>query len=113
MELARLKKLLGINDANKDIQLEFIIEDVEQKVINYCNITEIPKGLETTCYRIAMDIYKNENIGQEDDKLQTKSISEGDTSVTFEQRKYDEGYSDSIIKSYTHQLNRYRKLVWR
>lgn len=114
MELTKLKGLLGISldETAKNDVLQFIIDDVEGKVLDYCHIEEIPKRLETTCYRMAIDIYKNESIGQEDDNLQTKSISEGDTSVSFEKRKYDDGYIDSIVKSYIPQLNKYRKLVW-
>lgn len=114
MELTKLKALLGIlpDDTSKNITLQFIIDDVEGKVLDYCHIEEIPERLATTCYRMAMDIYKNESMGQEDDNLQTKSLSEGDTSVSFEKRKYDDGYIDSIVKSYIPQLNKHRKLVW-
>lgn len=112
-ELIKLKQLLGITDTEKDIALEFVLADTKQRIMNYCNIDNLPQELETTMYRMAIDIYKNESIGSTEDNMTTKSISEGDTSVTFDKRAYDSGYSNSIIKSYIPQLNRFRRLVWR
>ena len=63
MELAKLKALLGIEDDSKDVVLEFVIADVEETIKNYCHVEEMPAGLVNTGYRMAMDLYRNENIG--------------------------------------------------
>ena len=56
MDLAKLKALLGIEDDSKDPVLEFVIEDVEETIKNYCHVGEMPAGLVNTGYRMAMDL---------------------------------------------------------
>lgn len=112
MELNKLKQLLGIEDELQDIQLKFIISDVEETITNYCNIKEVPKGLLNTSYRMAVDLYRNENLGHEESALgSVSSISEGDTSTSFKQ-SVDDNFKDTLLKNYKPQLNRYRRLVW-
>lgn len=110
MTLERLKQLLGIAGDEQDIVLEFIISDVEETIKNYCNLKEVPKGLLQTSYRMAMDLYRNENIGNEESALgPVASISEGDTSTSFRQYA-DDYFKDTVLKNYIPSLNRYRKV---
>lgn len=112
MELEKLKSLLGIEDESKDVALEFIISDAEETIKNYCNIEEVPEGLLNTSYRIAMDLYRNENVGHEESALgSVSSISEGDTSTSFRQYA-DDNFKYTILKNYTKTLNRYRRVVF-
>ena len=112
MELNKLKQLLGIEDELQDIQLKFIISDVEEIITNYCNIDKVPKGLINTSYRMAVDLYRYENLGHEESALgSVSSISEGDTSTSFKQ-SVDDNFKDTLLKNYKPQLNRYRRLVW-
>ncbi|AUA23313.1 TPA: phage head-tail connector protein [Clostridioides difficile] len=114
MEVERLKKLLGFSreDDSKDTILEFILEDVEEMVKNYCNVPTIPEQLNSTILRMAIDMYKNESLGSEDIALGSiSSISEGDTSVSY--RSSASEFKESLLKDYKSQLNRYRKLRWK
>lgn len=114
MEVERLKKLLGFSREvdSKDTVLEFILEDVEETVKNYCNISVIPKELNSTILRMAIDMYKNESLGSEDVALGSIfSISEGDTSVSY--RSSASEFKESLLKDYKVQLNRYRKIRWK
>ena len=114
MEVERLKKLLGFSreDDSKDTILEFILEDVEEMVKNYCNVPTIPEQLNSTILRMAIDMYKNESLGSEDIALGSiSSISEGDTSVSY--RSSASEVKESLLKDYKSQLNRYRKLRWK
>ncbi|EGT5474328.1 TPA: phage head-tail connector protein [Clostridioides difficile] len=114
MEVERLKKLLGISkeDYSKEMILEFILEDVEEIVKNYCNVSVIPEGLNSTVLRMAIDMYKNESLGSEDIALGSiSSISEGDTSVSY--RSSASEFKESLLKDYKSQLNRYRKIRWK
>lgn len=113
MEVAKLKELLGIEDESKDAILEFVIADVEETIKNYCHVDEMPDGLQNTGYRMAMDLYRNENIGSESAAVgSVSSITEGDTSTSF--RQYvDDNFKDTVLKNYKSSLNRYRKVVWR
>ena len=114
MEVERLKKLLGFSreDDSKDTILEFILEDVEEMVKNYCNVPTIPEQLNSTILKMAIDMYKNESLGSEDIALGSiSSISEGDTSVSY--RSSASEFKESLLKDYKSQLNRYRKLRWK
>lgn len=111
MEVEKLKILLGITDDSKDILLQFTIENVEEIITNHCNIEEVPEGLYTTGYRMCMDLYRNENLGDEGNPLGSiSSISEGDTSTSF--RSNITEFKDSLLKDYKKQLNKYRKVAW-
>ena len=113
MELAKLKVLLGIEDDSKDVILEFVIADVEEIIKNYCHVEKMPDGLVNTGYRMAMDLYRNENIGSETAAVGTvSSISEGDTSTSFQQY-VDNNFKDTVLKNYKSSLNRYRKVAWK
>lgn len=113
MELAKLKRLLGVEDDTKDAILEFIIDDVQEIIKNYCNVPEVPEGLLNTAYRMAIDLYRNENIGHEEGAIgSVSSITTGDTSTSF--RQYvDNDFKATMLKNYVPALNRYRKLVFR
>lgn len=129
MELEKLKILLGLSEPatdnkddeedtevndkkNADIILEFIINNVEEIIKNYCHVEEVPEGLLNTAYRMAIDIYRNENVGSpESASGSVASINEGDTSISF--RQYvDDNFKDTLLKNYNKSLNRYRKLVF-
>ena len=47
MEVAKLKKLLGIEDESKNEILEFVIANVEEIIKNYCHVDEVPEGQPT------------------------------------------------------------------
>lgn len=111
--ILKLKPLLGIkeDDKSKDLILEFILEDVRETILNYCNIKEVPLGLNSIMFKMAVDLYRYENLGSEVNSLGViSSIKEGDTSVSYTNTISD--FKDSILKDYKAILNRYRKLVW-
>lgn len=117
-QLEKLKKLLGIplDDNSKDFLLEFTLDKARDMILNYCHISEVPQGLENIMIGIAMDLYRSENLGNEEKSLGSiSSISEGDTTVSYSSNNYNTaigaGGAD-FIKNYKIQLNKYRKLVW-
>ena len=111
-KLEALKSVLGINGTDKDAVLSFLLDDVEETIKNYCNVVEVPDGLFHTSIRMAVDLYRNENLGHEESALgAVSSISEGDTSTSF-QKSVDENFKDTILKDYQKTLNRYRKVVF-
>lgn len=114
MELETLKGLLGISeeDTSKDISLQFIISNVEETIKNYCNIEEVPEGLTNTAYRMAMDIYRNEQPGETEKPQAVKSVTIGDTSTSFGDTASG-NYTQSILKDYAKQLNQYRRVVFK
>jgi len=113
VELDKLKDLLGIalTDLTKDFVLQFCLDNTTETILNYCNMNKMPDALKNTGYRMAMDLYRNENIGNEKIALgAVSSISEGDTSVSYKNVATD--YTQSLIKNYQAQLNKYRVLSW-
>lgn len=111
-QLEKLKKLLGIEltDTTKDFPLQFILDDVFQIIKDYCHIKEVPIELGNTVLKMAIDLYRSENLGSEENSLGSiSSITEGDTSISY---KNTIDYKDGLIKNYKTQLNKYRKLVW-
>lgn len=110
MDIEKLKQLLGITGADQDTLLQFALDNVTETIMNYCNLEELPAGLENTAYRMAMDLYRNENLGSANlDNGLIASITEGDTSVSY---KENTAYTQSLLKNYRAQLSRYRKIVW-
>lgn len=111
MEIEKLKRLLGIDadDDSKDFVLQFILSEAEELVKNYCNIEEIPSGLMKTSYHIAIDVYRKLNPGQEEETRQVSSITEGDTSISFN-KDAGETTVSSIVEQHKVSLNRFRKV---
>lgn len=113
ININKLKSLLGIEntDSTKDNILLFIMDDVNETILNYCNITELPQGLEHTALRMAVDLYRGEDFGNEDSPTSISSLDEGDTKVQFK-NSIDENLKDTLLKDYMPQLNRYRRISW-
>lgn len=115
--LEEVKVLLGISkdDRSKDDIITFIIRRVEKRVCNYCNLKNVPKGLEETILFMVVDAYRSTQYGQEKVDDEVKSISKGDTSTSF--KTPTEIISESIktphfINEYKSELNAFRKLRW-
>jgi len=112
-QIATLKVLLGIADESKDVILSFVIDKATDMVCNYCNIAEIPVGLNNVLLNMCVDMYRAESLGQEQIQGPVKSISEGDVSVSFGSAASTTENSGMVfLKDYTSQLNRYRKVGW-
>ena len=109
IELAKLKLLLGITDNAKDALLQFCLDNTVETIINYCNLTAFPGALENIAYRMAMELYRNENFGSQTATGQIASKSAGDVSVSY---RDDANYLQSILKDHRSQLNRYRVVNW-
>lgn len=107
-----LSTLLGIAEPDATVQtrLEFALEDVKDTVKNYCHIDRIPEGLETTVLRMAVDLYRNEQLGSADIPQTVASVSMGDTSTSFSTANSNSADGSALIKKYKASLNRYRKV---
>lgn len=112
LELNKLKALLGIEGDAENTSLTFILDDVAETIQNYCNVEAVPEGLTNTAYRMAMDLYRNENVGREECAPgSVSSITEGDTSTSFRQYA-DDNFKDTVLKNYIPALNRYRRVTF-
>jgi hypothetical protein len=114
LEVIKLKRLLGMDlvDTTKDISLQFALDDVQDMILNYCNQPELPRELETTVYRIAIDLYRNEAPGEESVSLgSVSSISAGDTTTSFKSPSSE--FKEHLLKDYKSQLKRFRRVVFK
>lgn len=103
----KLGELLGLNEGNTLVA--FILESVQETVKNYCNIEEIPNELDNTVLRMAIGLYRNEQLGDSSSPLTVKSITEGDTSTSF-QVGGNNSFEEGVLKDYKKQLNRFRRV---
>lgn len=112
MELGKLKALLGIpeDDISQDAPLQFVLDDVRETILNYCNIEELPSGLTNTAYRMAIDLYRYSRPGAAESPVRVSSITEGNTSTSFASAA--DALQGGVLVDYKGQLNRYRKLRW-
>ena len=107
--LDKIKLFLGIKGQEEDAVLGVVLESVEEAILNYCNLQELPEGLYYTVVRMAIDVYRNECPGEKEIFQGVSSVSVGDTKTSFASAG-DAGYLSGVLKEYKRQLNRYRKV---
>lgn len=112
LEVSTFRSLLGITGTDKDTVLQFVLDDIEETILNYCHVDALPKGLVKTAYRMAIDLYRAEGFGQEAIESGVSSISEGGATVSFKSSNYDTSFTSSLLKNYERQLMEYRRLKW-
>lgn len=106
-ELVRkIKEHLNITDDTKDL----IISDVIQEALSYCNLSELPVELEPFIRKKVQVIINYEKQNGDSFVFDIKSISEGDTSITY---NIDENNSKDAIYGLSSRdkkvLQRYRR----
>ncbi|MBE6070050.1 MAG: hypothetical protein E7211_20530 [Clostridium lundense] len=115
--LNKLKMLLGVTGEDKDMLLQFALDDTKAAILNYCNLTFIPKGLETIWLKMTIEFYGASgsdtggvNVGS-NTSGQVSSIKEGDVTVQFATgSSHSASTTDGIINNYIIQLNQFRKV---
>lgn len=116
---------LGVTGAAEDPLLDMVLNNVQWRIKNLSNLSEIPEGLESLAVSMAVGEYLNmkkcsgQLEGFDLDAAAVKSIQEGDTNITF---ALGEGSStpeqrlnsliDYLINGRIGEIYRYRRLVW-
>ena len=111
--------------AADDPLLDIALNNVQWRIKNLSNLSEIPEGLESLAVSMAVGEYLNmkkcsgQLEGFDLDAAAVKSIQEGDTNITF---ALGEGSStpeqrlnsliDYLINGRIGEIYRYRRLVW-
>ena len=116
---------LGVAGAADDPLLDIALNNVQWRIKNLSNLSEIPEGLESLAVSMAVGEYLNmkkcsgQLEGFDLDAAAVKSIQEGDTNITFalgegsstpEQRS--NSLIDYLINGRIGEIYRYRRLVW-
>ena len=115
---------LGVAGAADDPLLDIALNNVQWRIKNLSNLSEIPEGLESLAVSMAVGEYLNmkkcsgQLEGFDLDAAAVKSIQEGDTNITF---ALGEGSStpeqrlnsliDYLINGRIGEIYRYRRLV--
>lgn len=116
---------LGVAGAADDPLLDIVLNNVQWRIKNLSNLSEIPEGLESLAVSMAVGEYlhmkkcSGQLEGFDLDAAAVKSIQEGDTNITF---ALGEGSStpeqrlnsliDYLINGRIGEIYRYRRLVW-
>ena len=116
---------LGVAGAADDPLLDIVLNNVQWRIKNLSNLSEIPEGLESLAVSMTVGEYLNmkkcsgQLEGFDLDAAAVKSIQEGDTNITF---ALGEGSStpeqrlnrliDYLINGRIGEIYRYRRLVW-
>jgi len=113
-----------VDDSDDEWLMEFIMEKVEQSILNFCNVSEIPNGL----FYIAVDMAAggfllekkaSGDLDGVDITPAVKEISQGDTSVVYafgSGTLTQEERLDALISRMTAEnrgeMSRYRRICW-
>lgn len=111
--LDTLKSLLG-SGVNEEAA-QFCLSECEGLALDYCNLEELPAGLESTVIRMAVDLYRLEGYGQiTPPKGPVTGLKEGDQSVSFatDRATAIAGRGAILLTDYAVRLNAFRKLRW-
>ena len=124
--LGKVKALLRLEDNLSDGLLTIHIEEMGQRILDYCNLCKMPDGLILVWAKMAADLVKLEEAGNEGifgegavSNSSVKSISEGDTSLSL---GADSGstaaaisgvkgsYVDTVLHNYLPSLHKWRRM---
>ena len=81
--LENIKLLLNITDDKHDNLILLYLSKVEAMVIDYCNVSELSKGLESFIEDKVVSIMKPLVTGGTQNTGEIKSISRGDTRIEY------------------------------
>ena len=104
-----VKLLLGIKDGNRDRILELLVEDTITAVLAYCRIEVLPYQLYGLIAQMTVKSYRANGYGAAETPTEIKSISEGDRSISFEQKNGANG----ILSDYKSRLKPFVNLKGR
>ena len=135
MDIVKVK--LGADTPSEPL-LKITVDEIEQTILNYCNINEIPKELTYTFANMVVDLFRYEDEfikattvsveGKEEEAEpdvntgNINSIRVGDTTITFGSGSDTSIYNknlrshqanlDTVVLDYESQLKKFRRLVW-
>ena len=132
-----VKVKLGVDTPSEPL-LKTTVDEIEQTILNYCNINEIPKELTYTFANMVVDLFRYEDefikattvsVEGEEEEAEPdvntgniNSIRVGDTTITFGSGSDTSIYNknlrshqanlDTVVLDYESQLKKFRRLVW-
>lgn len=98
-----------------DSELLPLIGEVEQTILNYCNLQVVPPQLNYVHANMVVDLLNHQTkVNSEEEQTSVSSIKEGDVTVQFGAVRVEtsEQAMKGLLFNYKEQLNRFRKLRW-
>lgn len=116
----RLESFGYVTTPADDWPLSFCIDKVQTHIKNSCNVSEVPEGLRSVAVDMACGefLFGKKQSGQGvgiDFEAVVKSITEGDTTVTFDAPSGAESKYDALIGYLMHRevdFASYRCIKW-
>ena len=110
--LENIKLLLNITDNKHDNIILLYLDKISTIVLDYCNVNELSKGLESFIEDKVVSIVKPTIIGGTQNTGEIKSISRGDTKIEYNVGEAVQTSSNSISLTDSDKkiLNTYRKV---
>ena len=109
--LSKVKERLKLTDNENDSLITDCINDVGQKIFDYCGIEVLPLQLYGALISGACELFSainsGENINSLHANLKSKSVSVGDTSVS---ESYENGERSASLTDLFVSLKHYKKL---
>lgn len=114
--IMRLRPPFNIPD---DLMISYI-EEIGQRILHYCHLTDVPDGLKFVWASMAIDALKIEQAGDEAIHEATGgalNVKVGDTQTSPANNSAgltdtSKSVIDALVLNYAIDLNRYRKLRW-
>ena len=110
--LENIKLLLSITDDKHDNMILLYLDKISTIVLDYCNVNELSRGLESFIEDKVVSIMKPIVTGGTQNTGEIKSISRGDTKIEYNVGEAIQTSSNSInlTDSDKKTLNTYRKV---
>ena len=110
--LENIKLLLSITDDKHDNMILLYLDKISTIVLDYCNVNELSRGLESFIEDKVVSIMKPIVTGGTQNTGEIKSISRGDTKIEYNVGEAIQTSSNSInlTDSDKKVLNTYRKV---
>jgi hypothetical protein len=109
---ARLK----IQTTENDAVISSYVDEIKQRILHYCNTSEVPEGLKFVWASMVIDALKTEQQSIPEVAAAsggTVELKIGDTATKEAPGKAAaKSAIDAVVLNYLVDLNRYRKLRW-
>lgn len=102
----RRLKLNGVSNVDEE-RLDYFIDEVVQRVLNFCNLTVLPQELHYTVAKIVGELATPADAKGGNAKV----IKVGDTSVEMG-GSYIDAQIDKLLNDYQSELYDFRKVRW-
>lgn len=111
IKLVRLQ--LGNLDITDDI-IKLRLSEIEQEILNFCNLREVPKELKFTWVRMVVDLIWSNHYQANPSELEVvTAVKEGDTQVGYGINKPTGVLAiEKVMKDYQNKLISFRRVKW-